>query len=81
MGVAGLPSRGWVGYFHYRNCARDLASVKRYLERRVRIYLGRKYRRWCWGFRTFPDAVLYGRLGLYAIPLTAGWTCSAWASR
>ncbi len=73
--------RGWVGYFHDRNCTRDLASLKRYLERRVRIYLGRKYRRWCWGYRAFPDAALYRRLGLYAIPLTAGWTRSAWASR
>jgi len=73
--------RGWVGYFHYRNCSRDLAWLKTYLERRVRIYLGRKYRRWRWGFRTYPASVLYGRLGLYAIPTTAGRMRSAWALR
>lgn len=73
--------RGWVGYFHYRNCSHAMASLKRYLEQRVRIFLGRKYRRWCWGGRTFPASHLYGRLRLYAIPTTAGWTRSASASR
>lgn len=73
--------RGWVGYFHYRNCSRDLASLKRYLEQRVRIFLGRKYGRWRWGGTTFPASHLYGRLGLYAIPTTAGWTRPASASR
>jgi RNA-directed DNA polymerase len=73
--------RGWVGYFHYRNCTSDLAWLKTYLERRVRIYLGRKYRRWRWGFRTYPASVLYRRLGLYAIPTTAGRMRSAWALR
>ena len=34
--------RGWVGYFHYRNCYHAMASLKRYLERRVRLFLGRK---------------------------------------
>jgi len=31
--------RGWVGYFHYRNCARSLLRVKAHAEQRVRIHL------------------------------------------
>ena len=35
--------RGWAGYFYYGNCSRDLSTIKRFLDERVRIYLRRKH--------------------------------------
>ncbi len=72
--------RGWVGYFYYGNCSRDLKSLKRFVEQRVRIYLRRKHRIKSWGYEAFPDAYLYRHLGLYKIPTTAPWTQAAKAT-
>jgi RNA-directed DNA polymerase len=72
--------RGWVGYFYYGNCSKDLKLLKGFLEQRVRIYLRRKHRRKSWGYRTYPDKHLYNTLGLYKIPTTAPWSQAAKAA-
>jgi hypothetical protein len=72
--------RGWVGYFYYRNCSRNLSTVKRFLEERVRIYLRRKQAKKSRGYRQYPNQYLYETLDLYKIPTTAPWTQTAKAS-
>jgi RNA-directed DNA polymerase len=72
--------RGWVGYFYYRNCSRNLSMVKRFLEERVRIYLRRKQAMKNRGYRQYPNQYLYENLHLYKIPTTAPWTQTAKAT-
>jgi len=60
--------RGWAGYFHVLHCGRAFSALRRFVSQRVRIYLRRKHRTPSWGYQAFPDAVLYGRLGLYRLP-------------
>lgn len=66
--------RGWVGYFYYGNCSSALSSLRKYLVRRIRIYLRRKHRFRGYGYKRFPDEYFYQTLGLYDIPITAPWT-------
>jgi len=63
--------RGWVGYFRYGSCSRDMAKLKRYLEERVQTYLRHKHRKKGRGFMVYPYHYLYENLGLYKIPTTA----------
>ena len=63
--------RGWVGYFRYGSCSRDMAKLKRYLEERVQTYLRHKHRKKGRGFMVYPYHYLYESLGLYKIPTTA----------
>jgi len=72
--------RGWVGYFYYGNCSRDLSDLKSFLDERVRIYLRRKHAKKSRGYKAYPYKYLYGNLGLYRIPTTAPWTQTAKAS-
>ena len=72
--------RGWVGYFYYGNCSRNLSTVKRFLEERVRIYLRRKHAKKNRGYGQYPNQYLYENLHLYKIPTTAPWTQTAKAS-
>lgn len=60
--------RGWAGYFHYQHCGRAFSALRRFVSQRVRIYLRRKHRLQSWSYQAFPDAFLYGRLGLYRLP-------------
>jgi len=59
---------------------RDLKSLKRFIEQRVRIYLRRRHRIKNWGYEAHPDKYLYNTLGLYKIPTTAPWTQTAKAA-
>jgi len=72
--------RGWVGYFHYGHCTRDLSRIKGFLDERVRIYLRRKHGKKSRGYRAYPYRYLYGTLQLYKIPTTAPWTQTAKAT-
>ena len=72
--------RGWAGYFYYKNCSRDLSTIKRFLDERVRIYLRRKHAKKSRGYKAYPYQYLYETLGLYKIPTTAPWTQTAKAS-
>jgi RNA-directed DNA polymerase len=71
---------GWAGYFHFQHCGRAFSALRRFVSQRVRIYLRRKHRTRSWGYQAFPDAVLYGRLGLYRLP-GAPYQAPASASR
>jgi group II intron reverse transcriptase/maturase len=68
--------RGWVGYFHYRNCAKSLTNVRRHVEERLRIHLRKRHkvRDMKAGYVKFRNRILYARYGLYKVPTTAGWT-------
>jgi group II intron reverse transcriptase/maturase len=73
--------RGWVGYFHYRNCSKAMSEVKAHAEQRLRIWLRNRHkvRSWKAGYQRFPSASLYAVHGLYKVPTTAGWTVKAHA--
>jgi RNA-directed DNA polymerase len=68
--------RGWVGYFHYRNCSQSLGQVRYHLEQRMMTQLRKRYkvRDRKAGYAKFPHRSLYETYGLYKVPLTAGWT-------
>jgi group II intron reverse transcriptase/maturase len=74
--------RGWVGYFHYRNCSRTLSQIRNHLEQRLMTHLRKRHkvRDREIGYVRFPSRSLYEKYGLYKVPTTAGWT-SAHASR
>jgi hypothetical protein len=82
VGNVNKTLRGWVAYFHYRNCSKELAKVKTHAEQRLRTHLRRRHkvRRRISGYGRFTDRSLYDRYGLYKVPTTAGWT-KAHASR
>ena len=73
-------ARGWVNYFHYRNCTKALSSLRRYLLYRIRIYLRRKHHYHSFGYKAYPDKYFFESLGVYAIPTKAPWTRPANAS-
>jgi len=74
--------RGWVSYFHFRNCSRTLGRVRWHLEERMRTHLRRRHkiRDRKTGNTRFTERDLYAKYGLYKVPTTAGWT-RAHASR
>ena len=67
--------RGWVGYFHYRNCSKTLSHVKYHLEQRVITHLRKRHkvRDRKTGNARFTRRVMYERYGLYKVPTTAAW--------
>jgi group II intron reverse transcriptase/maturase len=68
--------RGWVGYFHYRNCSSALKYLRYHTEERLRTHLWKRHKvkdRGTGYFR-FGSRMLYGKYGLYKVPTTAGWT-------
>jgi len=68
--------RGWVGYFHFKNCSKALSHVRQHVEERLRTHLRKRHKvkdRGT-GFARFGSRVLYGKYGLYKVPTTAGWT-------
>jgi RNA-directed DNA polymerase len=72
--------RGWAGYFYYGNCSRDLSTIKRFLDERMRIYLRRKHAKKSRGYKAYPYQYIYETLGLYKIPTPAPWTQAAKAA-
>jgi hypothetical protein len=68
--------RGWVGYFHLRNCSKALGHVRWHLEERMRTHLRKRYkvRDRRTGYLRFTNRDLYEKYGLYKVPTTAGWT-------
>jgi len=67
--------RGWSGYFHYRNSTGVFGKVKWYVEERVRTHYRRRHKLISRGqaYKRLPNSVLYGRVGLFKLPTTAGW--------
>jgi group II intron reverse transcriptase/maturase len=76
-----LQLRGWVGYFHYRNCSKAMREVKAHAEQRLRIWLRNRHkvRSWTAGYSRFPSTELYAIYGLYKVPTTAGWMATVHA--
>lgn len=68
--------RGWVGYFHYRNCSQTLVRVRNHLEQRMITHLRKqhKVRDRNTGYVRFSSRSLYEKYGLYKMPTSAGWT-------
>lgn len=68
--------RGWVGYFHYRNCSHSLGRIRNHLEQRMITHLRKRHkvRNRKAGYVRFPNRSLYENYGLYKMPTTAGWT-------
>ena len=68
--------RGWVGYFHYRNCSKTLVNLKFHVEGRLRTHLRKRHKvkSRAVGFTRFTNRSLYEKYGLYKVPTTAGWT-------
>jgi hypothetical protein len=75
IGEANRSLLGWSGYFHYRNCTGVLGKVKWHVEERVRTQLRRRYKlvSRAQAYQRTPNAKLYGEIGLFKLPTTAGW--------
>lgn len=67
--------RGWMGYFHFKNCSKTLEQVRGHVEQRLRTHLCKRHkvRERNTGFARFSNQVLYEKYGLYKVPTTAGW--------
>lgn len=68
--------RGWVGYFHYRNCSKVMGQVRNHMEQRLITHLRKRHkvRNWKIGYFKFKNRTLYERYGLYKVPTSAVWT-------
>jgi RNA-directed DNA polymerase len=68
--------RGWVGYFHYRNCSQVLGQVRNHIEQRLITHLRKRHkvRDRKTGYAKFPNRTLYATYNLYKVPTSAGWT-------
>jgi RNA-directed DNA polymerase len=67
--------RGWVGYFHFKNCSKVLTHLKGHVEGRLQTHLRKRHKikdRGTGGIK-FSSQKLYGKYGLYKVPATAGW--------
>lgn len=75
MGEVNRSLRGWSQYFHYRNCTGVFGKVKWHVEERVRTHLRRRYKlaSRAQAYQRIPNAKLYGEIGLFKLPTTAGW--------
>jgi len=67
--------RGWVGYFHYRNCSQALISLMYHVEQRLITHLRKRHkvRDRKTGCVRFKPRALYEKYGLYKVPTTAAW--------
>ena len=73
--------RGWVGYFHYRNCSKTLARVRSHVEERLRTHLRKRHKiKRAEGYVLYKNRILYENYGLYKVPTSSGWA-RAHASR
>jgi len=68
--------RGWVGYFHYRNCSQVLGLLRNHVEQRSITHLRKRHklRDRKAGYVRFPNRVLYEKYNLYKVPTSAAWT-------
>jgi RNA-directed DNA polymerase len=67
--------RGWVGYFHYRNCSKALGQIRNHVEQRLITHLRKRHkvRDRKAGYIKFPYRTLYEKYGLYKVPTSAVW--------
>jgi RNA-directed DNA polymerase len=76
VGAVNATVRGWVAYFHFKNCSKALEHVRGHVEERLRTHLRKRHkvRDRKAGFIKFDNRTLYEKYGLYKVPTTAGWT-------
>ena len=76
IGMMNTTLRGWVGYFHYRNCSKVLGHVRWQVEERLRTHLRKRHkvRHRATGYTRFSSRELYEKYGLYKVPTTAVWS-------
>ncbi len=60
--------RGWCQYFNQGPVLQAYQLVRRYTERRLRRWMMRRAKRTGTGYKQYPDAYLYDRLGLFKVP-------------
>lgn len=75
VGNVNRSLRGWANYFHYRNSSLAMSKVRNHAEQRLRTHLMKRHKvkdRGS-GWIRFPTTDLYGRYGLYKVPVVAGW--------
>ena len=67
--------RGWVNYFHYRNCSKTLTHVRDHVEKRLQTHLRKRHkvRDRKAGYARFPNRLLYERYSLYKVPTSSVW--------
>jgi RNA-directed DNA polymerase len=65
--------RGWSGYFHYRQSTRVFGKLRWWVRDRLRRWLWRKHRCTQALWSDYPDELLYGRYGLWPLPVYASW--------
>jgi RNA-directed DNA polymerase len=75
VGNVNRSLHGWVNYFHYRNSNQVMEKVKLHAEQRMRRHLMKRHKVKDRGIGEgrFPSVKLYGRYGLYKVPIAAGW--------
>jgi group II intron reverse transcriptase/maturase len=60
--------RGWAGYFDQGPVVKEYRTIRNYTERRLRRWLMRRRKQRGTGYRQYPDAYLYEKLGLFMLP-------------
>jgi group II intron reverse transcriptase/maturase len=66
--------QGWSHYFHHRNSSTVFSQVKMHVEQRVRTQLRRRHKLTrAQAYARFPGRTIYGRYGLYKLPMNAPW--------
>jgi len=67
--------RGWVGYFHYRNCSKSMGRIRYHVEERLIAQLRKRHkvRDRKKGAIRFPKRSLYETYRLFKVPTTAAW--------
>jgi len=75
VGNVNRSLRGWASYFHYRNSSAKMSRVRHHAEERLRTHLRKRHKvkNRKAGYLRFPRQDLYGRYGLYQVPMGAGW--------
>lgn len=57
--------RGWVNYFRIANSSRKFGKIRFYTAQRIRKFMRRHAGKAGYGYKEYPDAFLYQKLGLY----------------
>ena len=57
--------RGWVNYFRIANSSRKFGKINFYVTQRIRKFMRRRRHKMGHGYKQYPDAYLYQKLGLY----------------
>lgn len=59
--------RGWANYFCYGSLTKARHAIDRYVEERVRAFLRRRHKVAGRGYRQFPKADIFGKLGVLSM--------------